>query len=103
MPNYRQLHEESLAENRPSLYRDLKQSGELKEYLDGVQQDAQNMHQRVRQQLAKDHPYNPVEWKKGREAWEGWLDRTVQELVLHDRVLVPDEESQPPLPETSPA
>lgn len=28
MSNYRQLHEQSLAENRPDFYRDLKRSGE---------------------------------------------------------------------------
>ena len=42
------------------------------------------------QQLAEQNPYNPVEWKKGREAWEGWLGRTARELVLDDRVLVPE-------------
>jgi hypothetical protein len=94
VPNYRQLHEESLAENRPDLYRDLKRSGELKAHLNSVQRDAQDLHARLRTQLAERHPFNPVEWKNNREAWEGWLDRTVQEIVLSDRVLVPDEETE---------
>ena len=34
-----------------------------------------------------------MEWKNSREAWEGWLHRTAEELVLHDLVLVPDEDT----------
>ncbi len=94
MPNYRQLHEESLAQNRPESYRELKRKGELQSYLNVLQQQAKELHQTVRQSLAQKKPYNPVEWKNSRSAWEGWLDRTAQEVVLHDLVLVPDLETE---------
>lgn len=94
MPSYRQLHEESLAQNRPDLYRELKQSGDLQSYLDGVQRDAKQLHETIKKQLADRNPYNPVEWKNSKEAWDGWLERTAQEFVLHDRVLVSDAETE---------
>ena len=94
MPNYRQLHEESLAQNRPESYRELKRKGELQSYLNVLQGQANELHQNVRNGLAQKHPYNPVEWKNSRSAWEGWLDRSAREVVLHDLVLVPDEETE---------
>ena len=94
MPNYRQLHEESLAENRPEYYRQLKRSGQLQSHLNVVKRQAKELHQNVRNALAKKHPYNPVEWKNSRSAWEGWLDRSAEEVVLHDLVLVPDLETE---------
>ncbi len=94
MSNYRQLHEDSLRQNRPEMYAELKKKGQLRAHLNTVQQQANDLHVRLRKDLAQKHPYNPVEWKNGREAWEGWLDRTAEELVLNDRVLVPDAETQ---------
>lgn len=60
MPNYRQLHEESLAQNRAQMYAALKRSGELQSYPDGVQEDAKRRHEMIKNQLAEGHPYNPV-------------------------------------------
>ena len=34
------------------------------------------------------------EWKNSLGAWEGWLDRTAEELVLNDLVLVRDLETE---------
>lgn len=89
MSSYRALYEESLAENRPEDYRALKASGELKALLDSVAQTARDSHRQIVKNLAERHPYNPVEWApQGRGAWEGWLERTAEELVLHDLILV---------------
>lgn len=94
MPNYRRLHEDSLKANRPDLYRGLRRGGELREYLDDIQANANELHQTVLKQLAERNPYNPSEWGNSREAWEGWIERTADELVLHDRILVPDAETE---------
>lgn len=94
MPDYRQLHEDSLRQNRPEMYAELKKKGQLRAHLNTVQQQANELHDRLRKDLAAKQPYNPVDWKNSREAWEGWLDRTAQEIVLHDRVLVKDAETQ---------
>ncbi len=99
MPNYRQLHLESLKQNRPERYQELRQSGELEAYLSQVHESAQSQHQRVLQQLRENHPYNPVEWRGSPEAWEGWLERTASELVLNDRVYVLDEETERAMPD----
>jgi len=94
MLTYRQLHEEQLRQNRPGMYRDLRRHGELKEYLDGIAQEACEMHARVVRQLAERHPYDPTAWHRGQEAWEAWLNRTARDLVLHDLILVPDQDTE---------
>ena len=90
---YAQLHRESLQENRPEYYRELKQRGELQSHLKVVERQANELHDQVVKNLKQKQPYNPVEWKNRREAWEGWLDRTADEVVLNDLVLVPDQET----------
>jgi len=92
LKHYAQLHLESLEQNQPELLRDLRRKGKLRKHLDALQRDAQEMRDQVRKDLLAKHPFNPVEWKKGRRAWEAWLDRTVEELVLNDLVLVDDPE-----------
>ena len=94
VPNYRQLHEDSLKTNRPAVYEELRRSGELPQYLDGVRDDANRLYQRLLKQLAEKNPYHPADWKNSREAWEGALERSAQEFVLHDRILVPDPETE---------
>lgn len=94
MPTYRALHEQQLRENRPAMYADLKRSGELPGYLDDIAQEAREMYTLVLKQLAEKSPYAPTDWDNDRAAWEGWLERTARELVLHDLVMVPDEETE---------
>jgi hypothetical protein len=94
MPTYRQLHKDQLRQNKPALYRELKRDGALKAHLDEIAESARRMHETIVRQMAERHPYDPAEWKGERGAWEGWLHRTADELVLHDRVLVPDEETE---------
>jgi hypothetical protein len=94
VPNYRQLHEDSLAQNRPDLHRELKKSGKLKAHLDAVSQDAESLFQRVLADLKQSQPYNPLDWQNDQAAWEGALERSAREFVLSDRVLVPDRETE---------
>jgi hypothetical protein len=94
MPTYRQLHEEQLRQNRPAMYRELDQSGQLRAYLDEMAKSAHSLRERLIRQMQTRNPYNPVEWSNSRSAWEGWIDRTVNEFVLQDRVLVADEETE---------
>ena len=94
MPTYRQLHEEQLRQNRPDVYRDLQRTGDLKAHLDETADSARRMRATIVRQMAERNPYNPEEWRGSREAWQGWLERTADELVLHDLVLVPDEETE---------
>ena len=91
---YGQLHREQLQQSRPEMYRELQRSGQLAKYLQDLDRSAEEMKARLVRQLKEKQPYNPVEWNNSREAWEGGLDRTAEELVLNDRVLVPDAETQ---------
>ncbi len=91
---YGQLHWEQLRQSRPEMYRELQKSGELGKYLRDIDQSAEQMKALLLKQLAEKQPYNPVEWNNSRGAWEGWLDRTAEEVVLQERVLVPDAETQ---------
>ena len=93
MRDYRQIHEDSLRENQPETYRELKKSGQLKAHLDAVGKRAKAQHEQNVKHLAERNPYHPVEWANNRGAWEGWLERTAEELVLAD-LLVPDAETQ---------
>lgn len=92
--NFRQLHEQSLRENRPDLYRKLKQSGELQRHLDEVAKSAEEMYQLLVQQVKERNPYKPEEWDGSRGAWEAWAERVALELVLDDRVLVKDRQTE---------
>ena len=91
---YGLLHRQQLQQSRPDMYRALQQEGELGKYLRNVDQSAEEMRELLLKQLAAKQPYNPVEWNNSREAWEASLDRTAEEIVLQERVLVPDAETQ---------
>ncbi len=90
---YGQLHREQLQQSRPDMYRELQKSGELRKYLRDVDESADRMKALLLKQLAESQPYNPVEWNNSRELWEASLGRIADELVLEDRVLVPDAET----------
>ncbi len=91
---YGQLHRKQLQQSRPEMYRELQKSGELGRYLRNVDQSADRMKELLLKQLAEKQPYNPVKWENNRELWEASLERIADELVLEDRVLVPDAETQ---------
>ena len=86
---YGQLHREQLQRSLPEVYRQLQREGKLAKHLQAVDQSADRMRALLLKQLAEKRPYNPVEWKNSREAWEGSLERIADELVLEDRVYVP--------------
>lgn len=91
--NYRQLHQESLQQNQPQAYAQLEKSGQLNEYLNGVAASAKRLHQQVVDELRLKQPYNPVEYQD-RANWERHLQQVAQEIVLQDRILVPDPETE---------
>jgi len=91
--NYRQLHEESLKQNRPEWYQQLQSAGNLQRHLDAVSQEAKELHQRLVSQLQAKQPYNPVEFP-ARETWEKYLNQVAREIVLYEVVLVKDQESE---------
>ncbi len=83
-----------LEEFLPEVRRELKQSGQLMNYLMNVQGDTLSALENVRGQLRKRRP--PP--KKGSDPlqlvqYESWLKRTSEELVLQEFVLLPDEET----------
>ncbi len=86
---YGQLHREQLQRSLPEVYRQLQREGKLAKHLQAVDQSADRMRALLLKQLAEKRPYDPVEWKNSREAWEGYLERVAEELVLEDRVYVP--------------
>lgn len=93
---YGQLHREQLQQSRPEWYRELQKTGELGRYLRNVDQSSDRMKELLLKQLAESQPYNPVEWNNSREAWEGSLERIADELVLEDRVFVPEPDGEGP-------
>ncbi len=81
-----------LEEFLPQVRRELKQSGQLMNYLLNVQGDTLSALEAVRDQLKKQRPPPP----KGGDhlqlvQYESWLKRTSEELVLQEFVLLPDE------------
>jgi hypothetical protein len=47
------------------------------------------MRRRIEGQLRQSNPYNAEEWNEVQEAWEGWIERTADEIVLHEIVIMP--------------
>ena len=94
MNNYRQMHADSLKKARPQDYQELKDRGELKSYLDEVEKESEEMFKTIVERGRETHPYNPVEWKNDRAAWEGFLKRVAREMVLNDLVLVRSPEDE---------
>lgn len=86
---YRDLHQQSLRANQPKVYQQLERAGQLSGYLDGVAEAAKRMHLSLVEQLKKSQPFNPVSWPD-QPTWEKYLNQVAKEIVLHDRVLVPD-------------
>lgn len=91
--NYRQQHQESLKQNQPQVYHQLEQKGQLNEYLNGVAEGAKQFHRQLLEQLKEKQPFNPVEYQD-RASWERHLHQVAQEIVLNDRILVPDPETE---------
>ena len=96
LPNqalYRRLHEESLQENRPDLYKDMVRSNQLSAHLQNVSRAAALDHASHLVYLRKHDPYQKSRHGSKRQ-YENGLEQRARELVLHDRVLVPTKEDQ---------
>jgi hypothetical protein len=51
------------------------------------------MYDGILEGLQEANPFRPEQWKGGREAWLAALKRSTRELVMHDLVLAPDDET----------
>ena len=76
------------------MYRELKQSGQLLSYLLDVEERTDEAVDQVRASLKKSKPL-PKETTNFLEvlAYQNWLQRTSEELVLQEFILLPDEET----------
>jgi len=83
-----------LEEHLPKVRRELKKKGELQSYLLNVQKSTVNALESVIDQLKKSRP-PPSESSDHLQLiqYESWLERTSEELVLQEYVLLPDAET----------
>ena len=88
---YGKLAEKHLKEHLPKVRRELKKKGELQSYLLNVQKSTVNALESVRDQLKKNR-LPPPESSDHLQLiqYESWLERTSEELVLQEYVLLPD-------------
>lgn len=80
--NWKALHRRSLQENRPRFFRTLVRTGELERYLEGIDQEASEMYAQLVVRLSRDPARTPDQ-----------VQRQAEELVLHEFILVMDEET----------
>ncbi len=83
-----------LEEHLPQVRRELKKSGQLQSYLLDVEERTDEALDQVRGILKKSKPL-PKETTNFLEviAYQNWLQRTSEELVLQEFILLPDEET----------
>lgn len=80
--NWESLHRRSLQENRPKFFRELVQTGQLEEHLEEINQAASEMYADLVAKLSRDPAYTLDQ-----------AQRQAEELVLHEYILVMDEET----------
>lgn len=91
--NYGRVHHESLKESRPDVLKELERHGERFQYFSTTARDAKDLHERLVEQLAANHPYTEADYGSP-DRWQMWLNQVARELVLNDRILIPDEETE---------
>ncbi len=84
---------ENLRNSRPEMLKELRESGQLDQYLEDRQMTAEEQHERIRQALLKKRPI-----PKNADYLESvrcltWATETAEELVLND-LLLPDRETE---------
>lgn len=89
--SYGPIHHESLKQSRSDVYRELERGGQRFAYFKSAAKDAEALHTTIVEQMAKAHPFSAAEFGT-EERWRRWLEQVTRELVLNDRILVPDEE-----------
>lgn len=82
-PNWKQLHKESLRQNQPETFRELTSSGRLNQYLLEVDQVARESYKTQVERLQQKRP----KWTPDQ------MERSAQEVVLQELVLVRDQET----------
>lgn len=80
--NWSSLHEASLKQNQPERWKQLRQTGDLKEYLRLVDREAQETFE-----LIRDRHLKKPSWTMDQ------AERMAEEIVLNDSILVPDRET----------
>lgn len=96
--SYAQRYREHLKAVRPAMYRRLQVNQKLAAHLQEIGNGAQEMHDLLIGQLQQTNPPPPDrEGWMARMQYEGWLNRTAEEMVLNDLILLPSEEDQPSL------
>lgn len=90
---YGPLHHESLKQGRSDVIRELERRGERFRYFRDLSKSCNEMHSHLVASLSKNHPFSEREFGTIEE-WRLWLDQVARELVLEDRVLMPDQETE---------
>ena len=80
--DWKSLHRRSLQKNRLKLFRELVRTGELEEHLEEIGQSASEMYAELVADLSQDPARTPDQ-----------VRRQAEELVLHEFILVMDEET----------
>lgn len=94
MPDrYGPLHHESLKQSRPDVIKELERKASSFRYFRDAANDCNEMHTHIVARLKRNHPFSEKEFGTI-ERWTQWLHQVARELVLEDRVLVPDEETE---------
>ena len=82
--NWARLHLESLGQSKPKYLKELSNEGRLQTHLQEVGQEAQEMFERIVVRLQNSRP----KWTQGQ------IEKSAEETVLQDLVLVKDEETE---------
>ena len=85
---YAQMRKRSLQRNRPDLYREFQQAGDLQSYLKEIGEQAANMYDNLLHQLEKKNPLPEDYLERVQEL--GRRFRQVQEVVMNDLIHEPD-------------
>lgn len=92
LPNYGSRHRQSLSENRPEMYKELLDSGELDQYIRDRDLEARQMHERIVRQMLEKHPL--PDDPKEHNGHIMWVNQVAEEFVNTDLILVPDAEAE---------
>lgn len=102
--SYAQRYRAHLKAVRPAMYRRLQASQGLAQHLNEIGTQAQEQHDLLIGQLQEQNPPPPEkEGWMARMRYEGWLNRTAEEIVLNGMILLPSEEDAPSLEPFPPA
>lgn len=90
---YGPLHHESLKQNRPDVIRELERNGESFRHFREAARSTEELHDQIAFQLSQNHPFSKTEFETI-DQWKSWLNQVASELVIRERILVPDQETE---------